>query len=49
MDWRCGSSGRVPALQVGNSEFKRQTYKKETGKLNFNNIFYLTNIAKIYQ
>jgi hypothetical protein len=26
MDWRCGSSGTVPALQV---EFKTQSYQKK--------------------
>jgi hypothetical protein len=29
MDWRCGSSSRVPALQVRSPEFKFQSYKKE--------------------
>jgi hypothetical protein len=33
MDWRCGSSGRVPALQVLNPKFKPQSYhlKKKKG------------------
>jgi hypothetical protein len=26
MDWRCGSSSVVPALQVRNSEFKSQSH-----------------------
>jgi hypothetical protein len=28
MDWRCGPSGRAPALQVWNPEFKSQSHKK---------------------
>jgi hypothetical protein len=28
MDWRCGSSGGAPALQVQSPEFKPQCHKK---------------------
>jgi hypothetical protein len=31
MDWRCGSSGRVPALQVQSPEFKPQKKKSAIG------------------
>jgi hypothetical protein len=29
MYWRCGSSSRVPALQVQNPEFKPQSHQKQ--------------------
>jgi hypothetical protein len=29
MDWRCGSSGRAPALQMQSPEFKNQSHQKE--------------------
>jgi hypothetical protein len=29
MNWRCGSSGRVPALQAQNPEFKPESPKKK--------------------
>jgi hypothetical protein len=32
MDWRCGSSGRAPALQVQNPEFKRQSHQQNKTK-----------------
>jgi hypothetical protein len=32
MDWRCGSSGRVPALQALRSEFKPQSQKGGKGR-----------------
>jgi hypothetical protein len=28
MDWRCGSSGRAPALQAQSPEFKPWSYQK---------------------
>jgi hypothetical protein len=31
-DWRCGSSGRVPALQVQSHEFKHQPHQKKKVK-----------------
>jgi hypothetical protein len=32
MDWRCGSSNRVPALQVQSPEFKAQFHQKKKRK-----------------
>jgi hypothetical protein len=32
MDWRCGSSGRTPALQAQNLEFKPQSNQKKKKK-----------------
>jgi hypothetical protein len=32
MDWRGGSSSRLPALQVLNPEFKPQSHKKKKQK-----------------
>jgi hypothetical protein len=32
MDWRCGSSSRVPALQVQSPEFKLQYHENKTKK-----------------
>jgi hypothetical protein len=32
IDWRCGSSSRVPALQVQRPEFKSHPTKKKKGK-----------------
>jgi hypothetical protein len=32
MDWRCGSSSTVPALQVGSPEFKPSPTKKKGRK-----------------
>jgi hypothetical protein len=32
MDWRCGSSSRVPALQALSPEFKLQSHKKKKKK-----------------
>jgi hypothetical protein len=33
MDWRCGSSNRIPALHVQSTEFKPQSHqKKKKGK-----------------
>jgi hypothetical protein len=32
MNWRCGSSGRVPALQEQNLEFKPQSGRKKGRK-----------------
>jgi hypothetical protein len=29
MDWRCGSSGRVPALQAQSPEFKPKNFFKK--------------------
>jgi hypothetical protein len=29
MDWKCGSSGRKPALQARSPEFKLQSHKKK--------------------
>jgi hypothetical protein len=29
MDWKCGSSGRKPALQAQTSEFKPQSHPKK--------------------
>jgi hypothetical protein len=29
MDWRCGSSSRLPALQEGSPEFKPQSQEKK--------------------
>jgi hypothetical protein len=36
MDWRCGSSNKVPALQGQNSEFKPQSHQKKSEKININ-------------
>jgi hypothetical protein len=33
MDWRCGSSHRVPALQVQSPEFKPQSHQKKKKKI----------------
>jgi hypothetical protein len=33
MDWRCGSSGREPALQVQNPKFKHQSHQKKKQNL----------------
>jgi hypothetical protein len=32
MNWKCGSSSRVPALQVQNPEFKPQSHQKKRKK-----------------
>jgi ABC-type phosphate transport system substrate-binding protein len=32
MDWRCGSSFRVPALQAWSAEFKSHFYKNKQTK-----------------
>jgi hypothetical protein len=32
MDWKCGSSSRVPALQEENPEFKPWPHQKQTNK-----------------
>jgi hypothetical protein len=34
MDWRCGSSGRAPALQAWSPESSNQAYQKQTNKQN---------------
>jgi hypothetical protein len=30
MDWRCGSSGRAPPLQIRSPKFKPQSHKNKT-------------------
>jgi hypothetical protein len=42
MDWRCGSSGRVPALQC--LQFKLQSHQKKKKKAIASNIIYLMNL-----
>jgi hypothetical protein len=32
MNWRCGSSNRVPALQVQSPDFKPQSHQKKKKK-----------------
>jgi hypothetical protein len=36
VDWRCGSSGRTPALQVWSPEFKTKSYWKKKNQSNNN-------------
>jgi hypothetical protein len=36
IEWRCGSSGRVPTLQVQSPKFKPQSYQKNKQTKNYN-------------
>jgi hypothetical protein len=52
MDWRCGSSSRVPALQVQSPEFKPQfNLKKKKGerKETFSKVIHLRQIFLDFQ